>query len=105
MIEEFEDATAALPRARVHAEYFAAKRAAAVEGGFKIVLHRSRRELEVRRGSTILETLLAAGISIPFSCQEGSCGSCKVRVIEGLPDHRDSVLAPDEHARNVQMTV
>ncbi len=26
-----------------------------------------------------------------------------MRVLEGLPDHRDQVLSPDEHARNDQM--
>ncbi|HEX4409091.1 MAG TPA: 2Fe-2S iron-sulfur cluster-binding protein [Xanthobacteraceae bacterium] len=105
MIAAFEEATSALPRSQVHAEYFTAKGAAAVEGGFKIELHRSRRELEVHRGSTILDTLLAAEVDVPYSCKEGVCGSCKVRVLEGLPDHRDSVLSPDEHARNDQMTV
>ena len=105
MIEAFEEATAALPRSQVHAEYFGAKGAAAVDGGFRITLHRAQRELEVRRGSTILETLLAADVTVPYSCKEGVCGSCKVRVIEGLPDHRDSVLSPDEHARNDQMMV
>jgi len=105
MIEAFEEATAALPRSQVHVERFAAKSAAAVDGGFKIMLNRSQRELEVRRGSTILETLLAADVYIPYSCKEGVCGSCKVRVIDGLPDHRDAVLDQDEHARNDQMMV
>ena len=104
MMAAFEQATAALPRSQVHAEYFAAKGAAA-EGGFKIVLHRSQRSLDVRRGSTILEALLAADIDVAFSCKEGVCGSCKVRVIEGVPDHRDLVLSPDQHARNDQMLV
>jgi vanillate O-demethylase ferredoxin subunit len=59
----------------------------------------------VCRCHTILETLLAAEIDVPHSCKEGVCGSCKVRVIEGQPDHRDLVLSPDEHARNDQMMV
>jgi tetrachlorobenzoquinone reductase len=105
MMAAFEEATAALPRSQVHAEYFAAKGTAAVDGGFKIALHRSQRSLEVLRGSTILETLLAADVNVPYSCKEGLCGSCKVRVIEGLPDHRDLVLSPDEHARNDQIMV
>jgi tetrachlorobenzoquinone reductase len=105
MMAAFEEATAALPRSRVHAEYFAAKGTAAVDGGFKITLRRSQRSLEVGRGSTILETLLAADVNVPYSCKEGVCGSCKVSVIEGVPDHRDLVLSPDEHARNDQIMV
>jgi vanillate O-demethylase ferredoxin subunit len=105
MITAFEEATTALPRSQVHVEYFAARGAAAVDGGFTITLRRSRRTLEVCRGHTILETLLAAEINVPHSCKEGVCGSCKVRVIEGQPDHRDLVLSPDQHARNDQMMV
>ena len=105
MIAAFEDATAALPRSQVHAEYFAAKGTAAVDGGFRITLHRSKQSLEVRRGSTILDTLLEAEITVPYSCKEGVCGSCKVGIIEGLPDHRDVVLSPAEHARNDQMMI
>jgi vanillate O-demethylase ferredoxin subunit len=105
MIAAFEEATAALPRSQVHAEYFAAKGTSATDGGFKIVLHRSQRSLEVRRGSTILDTLLAADVTVPYSCKEGVCGSCKVKVLEGQPDHRDAVLSPEEHARNDQMMV
>ena len=29
------------------------------------------------------------------SCQEGTCGTCETPVIEGVPDHRDSVLDQD----------
>jgi ferredoxin-NADP reductase/MOSC domain-containing protein YiiM len=105
MIAAFEEATAALPRSRVHAEYFAARGTPAIDGGFKITLHRSQRSLEVPRGSTILDSLLAADVDVAYSCKEGVCGSCKVRVIEGLPDHRDLVLSPDEHARNDQIMV
>ena len=105
MIAAFEEATAALPRSRVHAEYFVARGRAAIDGGFKITLHRSQRSIEVRPGSTILDSLLAAHVNVPYSCKEGLCGSCKVRVIEGVPDHRDLVLSPEEHARNDQMMV
>ena len=72
---------------------------------FTIVLQRSRRELVVRSGSTILETLQAAGFVVPNSCGAGTCGACKVKVIEGLPDHYDVVLRPDERARNDRIMV
>jgi 3-ketosteroid 9alpha-monooxygenase subunit B len=32
---------------------------------------------------TVLAAALAAGIEVPFSCQEGHCGSCKGRLVEG----------------------
>ena len=72
---------------------------------FTIVLQRSQRELVVPSGRTILETLQAAGFVVPNSCGAGTCGACKVRVIEGVPDHDDVVLRPDERARNDQIMV
>lgn len=105
MIAAFEEATVVRPRSQIHVEHFAGRGAPATAGGFEICLHRSKLTLKVGRGSTILETLVAAKIDVPHSCKEGVCGSCKVRVLEGLPDHRDQVLKPDEHARNDQMIV
>ena len=72
---------------------------------FKIVLQRSQRELVVHSGSTILETLQAAGFVVPYACGTGTCGACKVRVVEGLPDHNDVVLRPDERAQNDRIMV
>lgn len=40
-------------------------------------------ELEVVKGQTILETALDAGIDLPYSCQTGSCSTCKAEVLEG----------------------
>ncbi|WP_131728690.1 2Fe-2S iron-sulfur cluster-binding protein, partial [Achromobacter xylosoxidans] len=35
-------------------------------------------------GSTsILETALAQGVAVPFSCQRGECGSCRAQVAGG----------------------
>lgn len=105
MIAAFEEATSALPRAHVHIEHFGGAGKAATEGGFEVRLQRSERSVQVSQGRTILDSLLAAGVNVPHACKEGICGSCKVRVIYGLPDHRDSVLSPEEHARNDPMMV
>ena len=63
---------------------------------FTIVLQRSQRQLVVPSGRTILETLQDAGFVVPNSCGAGTCGACKVKVTEGVPDHCDIVLRPDE---------
>jgi vanillate O-demethylase ferredoxin subunit len=103
MLDAFAKATAALPANQVHVEHFGGAGPAATEGGFKVTLKRSQQTLDVHPGATILDTLLAANITVPYACKEGVCGSCKVRVLEGTPDHRDLVLTPQEHARNDQM--
>ena len=45
---------------------------------------------------TILEALRDAGENIVSSCESGTCGTCKCRLIEGEVDHRDLVLLDDE---------
>ncbi len=105
MLQAYERATTALPTARVHREYFAAKDAAATEGGFTVELARSRKTLVVPPGKTILDCLIDIQVEPPFSCREGVCGTCEVRVLEGTPDHRDLVLSDAEHAINDRMMV
>lgn len=105
MLDAFERATAALPPQRVHREYFAAKEAAATSGGFTVELARSGKSVQVRAGQTILDSLIDIGVEPPYSCREGVCGTCEVRVLEGIPDHRDLVLSADEQAANNRMMV
>jgi vanillate O-demethylase ferredoxin subunit len=105
MLEAFEAAAASLPRDRVHVEYFTAKEPAAVQGGFTVVLAKSGKEFVVPPGKTILDTLLDAGLDIPYSCTEGICGTCETRVLEGEPDHRDLILTEDERAAGKVMMI
>ena len=105
MLGAFEAATATLPREQVHLEYFAAKEAAATGGGYHVELQRSARSLQVRPGETLLDRLLAEGVDVLFSCREGVCGTCEVKVLAGEPDHRDLVLSAAERAANTRMMV
>jgi vanillate O-demethylase ferredoxin subunit len=38
------------------------------------------------------------------SCEQGVCGTCVTRVLEGIPDHRDMYFTPQEQAANDQFT-
>lgn len=105
MLSAFEAATAELARERVHVEYFTAKEPPAVGGGFKVVLARTGREFNVAPGKTILDTLLDAGLDIPYSCMEGVCGTCETKVLDGTPDHRDLILTEEEHAAGKIMMI
>ncbi len=105
MLDAFEKATKDLPRERVHVEYFTAKEQPALEGGFTVVLAKSKREVAVPPGKTILEALRDAGLDIPHSCTEGICGTCETRVLNGVPDHRDLILTEGERASNKTMMV
>lgn len=105
MLESFESATKELPRERIHVEYFTAKEPPAIEGGFKVVLAKSGREVTVPPGKTILDTLNDMGLEIAHSCTEGICGTCETKVLEGVPDHRDVILTEAERAANRTMFI
>jgi vanillate O-demethylase ferredoxin subunit len=105
MLAAFEAATMELPEQQVHVEYFVAKEEAATNGGFTVELARSKRRLVVAPGSSILDAVLDAGIQVDFSCATGICGSCKTRVLAGIPDHRDSLLSRAEREANDQMLI
>jgi tetrachlorobenzoquinone reductase len=100
MLEAFETATADRPRDQVHVEYFQAREAPALEGGFEVKLAKSNRTVAVEDGKTILNALLDAGITPNYACSEGICGTCETRVLEGIPDHRDQYLSEEEQASN-----
>ena len=105
MLEAFENLTQNRLPSFVHAEYFTPKYEAALDGGFTVELARSKQKFVVPQGKTILQILLDADIDIPFSCEEGVCGSCETKVIAGVPDHRDTILSEAERAANKTMMV
>ncbi|OMC18260.1 2Fe-2S iron-sulfur cluster-binding protein [Mycobacterium colombiense] len=51
-----------------------------------VELNGQRHRLRWPQGQTLVETLLAAGIPVPHSCQQGRCGSCVATVIAGRVD-------------------
>lgn len=107
MIKAFEAACAAHGYANVHIERFAADPSteAVQEGEYTVSLARCGANVKVPAGKSLLDALLDAGIEVEHSCREGVCGSCETRVIEGEPDHRDSVLSTSERASNKTMMV
>jgi ferredoxin-NADP reductase len=106
MLAAFEAATANVPAAQRHVEYFTPKFEADVRGGFTVVLARSKREVVVPPGKTILEALRADGVKdLVSSCEEGVCGACETRVLRGIPEHRDSILSEEERAANKTMFI
>jgi tetrachlorobenzoquinone reductase len=83
-----------------HVEYFSAETELATEGGYTLELSKSGRIIAVEEGETMLDALLTAGVDVGFACSEGVCGSCRVTVLEGVPDHRDHFLTREEKEAN-----
>jgi len=71
----------------------AAQDHAAADGSFTVQLKRKGKSFIIPADKTILEVLLGAGVDVDYSCREGLCGTCETRVLAGVPDHRDPILA------------
>jgi ferredoxin len=72
---------------------------------FHVVAQRSGLTIEVDARTSILEALRAGGIYVPSSCEEGVCGTCETKVVEGEVDHRDAILTEDEREDSKVMMV
>jgi phthalate 4,5-dioxygenase reductase subunit len=72
---------------------------------FTVRLARSGGTVEVAAGTTILEALRAKGLDVSSSCESGTCGTCRTRLIAGEADHRDLVLSEHERATNIMVCV
>ncbi|WP_090511508.1 PDR/VanB family oxidoreductase [Pseudomonas marincola] len=90
---------------RLHREYFsAAPTVTADDTSFEVRLNSSGLVLQIPADKTVVQVLDEAGVIIPVSCEQGICGTCLTRVIDGQPDHRDAFMTPAEHAMNDQFT-
>ncbi len=101
---DLEAAAEAAGRA-FHTEWFAPRPGArqGAEGSFEaftVRLERSNVEVTVLPGQSIIDACAEAGVTIPSSCFEGTCGACLSTVLEGVPDHRDSFLLANERKSN-----
>src|SRR5215467_15211610 len=72
---------------------------------FTVRLAKSGGSVAVPVGTTILDALRDHGLDVPSSCESGTCGTCRTRLVEGEADHRDLVLADDERAGNIMVCV
>ncbi|MDE1950885.1 MAG: oxidoreductase [Burkholderiales bacterium] len=93
------------PSERLHYEFFAAAPAApgTTNESFEVQLASSGKLVRVAPEQSIVQALAEAGVVVPTSCEQGVCGTCLTRVIEGQPDHRDSYFTPEEQAAGDQM--
>lgn len=47
-------------------------------------------------GRNLVDTMIAAGIEVPYSCREGNCGSCAATVVEGQVDLGNAEILEEE---------
>lgn len=92
--------------AELHIERFVGESAGDITGApFKVVAKRSGVTVTVGADESILTALRPVVSHIPFSCEDGYCGTCESAVIEGTVDHRDTYLDDDEREAGDTMMI
>ena len=107
LIAAVEEQCSRWPKGALHTERFR-PRADLPSGpstSFEVVLEYSQITVTVGPDQSIAEAVELAGVDIPTSCREGTCGTCETWVLEGIPDHRDSVLDEIDREANDRMMV
>jgi vanillate monooxygenase ferredoxin subunit len=91
----------AWPPFNVHYEYFTAAddRTEAANTPFRVKIKRSGQVFDIPADRSIVAVLRDNGFEIETDCEDGYCGTCITRYLEGEPDHRDTVLGEDERQR------
>jgi ferredoxin-NADP reductase/DMSO/TMAO reductase YedYZ heme-binding membrane subunit len=59
----------------------------------QVTASRSNLRFQLQPGQSILDGLEQNGLPVSGSCRKGVCGTCEVRVLDGRPDHLDSVMS------------
>ena len=54
---------------------------------FRVTLQPSGHSFTTDGGDSVLQAALDSGLTLPYGCRNGACGSCKGKVIDGLVDH------------------
>jgi ferredoxin len=74
-------------------------------GEVTILLDRKRTTASYKLGETLLETARRAGLTPPFSCEAGNCGTCMAKLSEGTATMRvNDALDDDEVADGYVLT-
>ena len=106
LLQRVEERSAHWPRNALHVERFAPKPLADIDTtSFEIELRQSGTILQVPEDRSILETIEDAGIPTLSSCGQGTCGTCLTAVLEGTPDHRDSLLEDEDRQAGDKMLI
>lgn len=91
--------------AALHREYFAAATVdTSSDDSFEVQIASTGAVIRVAPDQTVVAALADLGIEVSVSCEQGVCGTCLTRVLEGVPDHRDVYLTSDEQAKGDQFT-
>ena len=86
------------PDSHIHWEQFSAP---PVGDAFEVFLARSKISVHVPPDRSLLESIEAAGVEVPYLCRGGVCGFCQTRVLEldGELQHNDHFLSEADKSK------
>ncbi len=91
------------PESQLHYEFFGGTVVhAASDASFEVKIASTGQVIWIPPDKTVVQALSAAGVDIQMSCEQGVCGTCLTRVLDGEIDHKDQYLTPEEQAANDQ---
>ena len=91
--------------AQLHREYFSGLDIdTSTDSSFELMVASTGAIINVGPKETALQALIKHGIDVQASCEEGVCGTCLTRVLEGTPEHRDMYLTTAEQDKGDQFT-
>lgn len=91
------------PADHLHLEYFgAAPQDTAEDRAFEVRIASTGQTYTVPADKTVVAALQDQGVEVLVSCEQGVCGTCLTRVLEGECEHRDMYLTDEEKARHDQ---
>jgi phthalate 4,5-dioxygenase reductase subunit len=106
LMDEVKDMTGHWATSAIHFESFGADTQVRTDDrAFTVELARTGKTVEVGAKESLLHALKAAGVAVSSSCESGTCGSCKVKLLAGEADHRDLVLLDEEKSDHIMVCV
>jgi phthalate 4,5-dioxygenase reductase subunit len=107
LMEAVQDMTGHWPTSAIHFEDFGAGTPVhrPDDTAFVVRLGTDGAAMDVGADTSILEALRAHGHRLPSSCESGTCGTCRMRLLAGEADHRDFVLSDAERQCEIMVCV
>jgi phthalate 4,5-dioxygenase reductase subunit len=105
LMDAVRDMTGHWSSSAVHFEDFAVRNVTRGADDKPFMVRFEGASIEVAADESILHALRAAGHRIPSSCESGTCGSCRMRLLAGEAAHRDLVLTDEERLTNIMVCV
>lgn len=107
LLDAVDAATTSWPTGRLRTERFTPRALGApvLDRPFTVELARTGTSVLVDVDTSVLDAVQQAGAVALTSCRQGTCGTCETAVLDGTPDHRDSILDDDQRTEGDRMFI